>query len=57
MKKKSVWVEDLKIAEKIWNICYKNKGWDLFKTIEKRWSWYEMKYMYNFVVIEKTWQM
>jgi len=55
--KKKIWVDDLKKAERIWHICYMNKGWDMFKNIEMRWNWYEFKYMYNFVVIEKPWQM
>ena len=52
-KKKCIWVEDGIIAERIWHICYMNKGWEMFKKIDVRWSWFEMKYMYNFVVIEK----
>jgi len=53
MKKKSIWVEDLNVAERIWHICYMNKGWDVYKELDVRFSWWEFKYMYNFVVIEK----
>jgi hypothetical protein len=51
MTTKIIWLEEKDKLQRIYEVCYKHKGWNLKKDIVYEFNWYEFKRMYKLTMV------